>query len=793
MSGTENIGAPAIERAEILLVDDDPIQRKLGSLRLVAAGFVVRAAANPEEALSMALARPPQAIMSDVIMGELDGFGFCRRVRQEPRLAAVPVILLSAHFGGRSDQDLARKLGACSLVARTPTFEEEIRALRESLRSGPPRPAARPSDLVEDQLRSTNNQLSIVANQARNAEQRYRALFDAAPDLVAVLTPDGTVVDVNRRAEELLGQPRAELIGRRFTALIEPQSSGAAAAATAADSGPPTRAITLFQRPDGSTVHLETSVKVVEIDGASMVLSIGRDVTDFVAATRALAVAEDNVRSVVQRIRDVVWTTTGRGGITFITPNVADVLGISPAEVYAGGPAVWTARIHPDDLGPTMAATQMMFDTERPLDIEFRWARSPNHWIRVRSRAAVHDRGGKRHAEGMLSDVTEQRQLEESFRQAQKMEAIGRLTGGIAHDFNNVVGTILAHAHFLLGNLSDADPRRPDAEEIRLSAERAAALTRQLLAFSRRQVLAPRVVDLNTIVGGVERMLRRLIGEDIDLDIVRAPDLRATMADPGQIEQVIMNLVVNARDAMPRGGRLRIETANVELEAPLAASPEPIAIGRYVRLTVADTGCGMTADTRAQAFEPFFTTKERGTGTGLGLSTCYGIVKQSGGYIGLTSEPERGATFAVYLPQVDARAEQPVSTKSTTGGEPRGNETVLLIEDDTLIRNAITRILTSRGYKVLAARDGRDATQLVDQHAAAIDLVVSDVIIPGTNGPEIVRDIQRRATRARVLFMSGYTEHAVLAEGRVQENANFIQKPFAPAALGLKIREILDG
>jgi PAS domain S-box-containing protein len=386
-------------------------------------------------------------------------------------------------------------------------------------------------------------------------------------------------------------------------------------------------------------------------------------------------------------------------------------------------------------------------------------------------------------------DASERARIEAQLRQAQKMEAVARLTGGIAHDFNNILAAILAHSHFLLDDLSPDDPRRADADEVRAAAERGAALTRQLLAFSRSQVLEPTIVDLNVVVGGLEKMLRRLIGEDIELRIVRAPGLGAVRADSGQIEQVIMNLVVNSRDAMPLGGTLTIETANVDLDAALTDDYTTIEPGRWVMVAVRDTGTGMDADTLRRVFDPFFTTKEKGRGTGLGLSVSYGIVQQSGGTIGVTSRPGQGATFRVYLPRVADGEVHAVTTRPVKAAA-RGSETVLVVEDDDRVRAVVKRMLIDHGYRVLLARNADEALGVCASHAGPIELMLSDVVMPGKTGVELVSDVRATRPEMRCLLMTGYSDHAVMRTA--DPEIAFIQKPFGPDALARKVREVLS-
>ncbi|HLB90754.1 MAG TPA: ATP-binding protein [Terriglobales bacterium] len=391
-----------------------------------------------------------------------------------------------------------------------------------------------------------------------------------------------------------------------------------------------------------------------------------------------------------------------------------------------------------------------------------------------------------------MEDVTETRMLELQLRQAQKMEAIGRLAGGIAHDFNNLLMVISGYSEFLLERLGP-DPRlRAPAQEISNATQRATSLTRQLLAFSRKQMLAPKVLDLNEMVAENLKMLTRMIGEDIDLVMVPGPGLGAVRADPGQIDQVIMNLAVNARDAMPQGGKLTIETANVALDESFARTHAPVTPGEYVMLAISDTGVGMDSETQSRIFEPFFTTKGA-KGTGLGLSTVYGIVKQSGGFIFVDSQPQRGTAFRAYFPRVDGRDEVAVVQEST--GLPRadrGQETILLVEDETNLRRLARQYLETQGYKILEAEDGGAALQIVDGYASGIDLLLTDIIMPGMNGRELAEQVTQLLPNVRVLYMSGYTENAVGHDGTLDAGINLLQKPFSLPALKDRVREVLD-
>src|SRR5216117_2458329 len=387
---------------------------------------------------------------------------------------------------------------------------------------------------------------------------------------------------------------------------------------------------------------------------------------------------------------------------------------------------------------------------------------------------------------GTQRDVTEQRHLEEQFRQSQKMEAVGQLAGGIAHDFNNLLTAILGNTQLLLRELPPGDSMHDDVEEIRKASERAASLTRQLLAYSRRQMLQPEVLDLNVVMAEMDKMLRRLIGEHIDLVAVFAPDLGRVRADPNQIEEVIVNLAVNARDAMPDGGKLTIATANVDLDETFAQAHLGSVPGSYAMLSVTDTGVGMDATVRAHLFEPFFTTKEVGKGTGLGLATVYGIVKQSDGYISVYSEVGRGTSFKIYLPRIDTPA--PIQASPPKDRPDRGTETILVVEDEPAVLSLSRRALEAQGYVVLAASDASDAMRVVERHGGTIHLLLTDVVMPGLSGRELADRLATRRPGIRVLYMSGYPGDAVVQHGALPHGSAFLQKPFSPDGLARKVK-----
>ena len=383
------------------------------------------------------------------------------------------------------------------------------------------------------------------------------------------------------------------------------------------------------------------------------------------------------------------------------------------------------------------------------------------------------------------------RRSEERLRQAQKMEAVGRLAGGVAHDFNNLLTVIISYSALLLEDLGSDDPKRDDVDQIRKAAEGAAALTRQLLAFSRQQVLQPKALDLKATVAGTEKLLKRLIGEDVQLTTFLAPDLGVVKADPGQIEQIIINLAVNARDAMPTGGRLTIEAANVAMDEAYVRGHVPASPGRYVMLALSDTGIGMDEQTKARIFEPFFTTKEPGKGTGLGLATVYGIVKQSGGFIWVYSEPGHGTSFKVYLPRVDEPAE-PATAPLATAEPAHGTETVLVVEDAASVRMVTRQVLERYGYAVLEAPNGDTALRLAAKHHGPIHLLLTDVVMPGLSGRQLAGQLAQLRPGLKVLYASGYADHAIVHHGILESGIAYLQKPFTPETLGRRVRQVLD-
>jgi two-component system, cell cycle sensor histidine kinase and response regulator CckA len=499
---------------------------------------------------------------------------------------------------------------------------------------------------------------------------------------------------------------------------------------------------------------------------------------------------EELFRLISENAADMIAVVDPSGRRLYNSPAYARILGYSNEELESTS---FFEQVHPDDRQVAEQAAKEATGGSGGRTVQYRMRHKDGTWHVIESGASA-ILNAQNQVEKLVivnRDVSERRHLEEQFRQAQKMEAVGRLSGGVAHDFNNLLGVIIGYAEFLQESLDPENKLRSSVDEILKAGKRAASLTRQLLAFSRQQVLDPKVLELNAVVSDMEKMLRRLIGEDVELSTVLGHDLGRLKANQGQLEQVVMNLVVNARDAMPQGGRLAIETENMVMdEAFIRRYPYPVQAGPYVCLTVRDSGIGMDAETKGRAFEPFFTTKEKGKGTGLGLSTVYGVVKQSGGYIDIYSSPGAGTTFKIYLPRVDEaiKAEAPVGMATSF----TGSETILLAEDETSLRTLTRNTLELCGYKVLEAKDGVEALQVSDAYKGSIDLLLTDMVMPGMGGRALATELTRRRPEIRLAYMSGYTGQAVGSQGPVDPGSVFLLKPFTRELLTRKIREALD-
>jgi PAS domain S-box-containing protein len=536
---------------------------------------------------------------------------------------------------------------------------------------------------------------------------------------------------------------------------------------------------------------LEIRVQERTAELAAANLSLQTEVFERKQVEEALRYSEDRFRTIFEKAASGILTTTPEGCFLQVNPAFCNFVGYSEAELLRMTLSEVTYpedRQQPEPLLETISAGRT-----RLLDVEKRYLRKDGTAVWGNTTTIWLFDGKESPVQFLVfvQDITNRKSLEEQLRQAQKMEAVGRLAGGVAHDFNNLLTAILGHSELLLSYLPPDHRLRRDVEEIRKGGERGAALTRQLLAFSRKQILEPSVVNLNSIVSNIETMLRRLIGEDIELLTTTSHKLGLVKCDPGQMEQVILNLAVNARDAMPQGGVLTIETANRELNEAYALNHVSVKPGRYVMLAISDTGCGMDIDIQAHMFEPFFTTKSPDKGTGLGLSMVYGIVQQSDGNIDVSSEPGNGTTFRIYLPRIGGTAGH-IETIKDISAVASGSETILLVEDEEIVRTLVRSVLQAQGYDVLEADHGDEAVRISGSHVGPIHLLLTDIVMPQISGKELAKLLCQLRPEMKVLYMSGYTDDATIHRGVMEPRLAFLRKPFAPDVLVSKVREILD-
>lgn len=506
-------------------------------------------------------------------------------------------------------------------------------------------------------------------------------------------------------------------------------------------------------------------------------------------AEHALRASEERYRNLFEHANDMIYTHDLRGIFTSINHKAESLMGYAREDVIGTSVVQFVVPEHAARVQASLTRLLQQAQENTICEVEI-VCKDGNRLPLEISLRCMYDAGKPVGFQGIARDISERRHLEAQLRQAQKMEAIGRLAGGVAHDFNNLLTAILGYSQLIMYRLPPEDPTYEEVAEIEKAGQRAAALTRQLLAFSRKQVLQPQLVNLNQIVTEIEKMLHRMIGEDIELVTALDPSLHSIKADPGQLEQVLMNLAVNARDAMPNGGHLHISTTNIEVQDAQPPYHREIQPGSYVELKVQDTGIGMDQETQEHIFEPFFTTKELGKGTGLGLSTVYGIITQSNGHIVVTSILGVGTTFSIYLPLADAVAEHSPSTPASA--RPlTGAETVLLVEDNEAVRSLVQQVLQRYGYATLAAQNPHDALAICEAHPGSVDLLITDVIMPQLNGPELAQRLMALRPEMQVLYMSGHTARALGAYNITPETP-FLQKPFTPKVFVSKVREVLD-
>jgi PAS domain S-box-containing protein len=681
------------------------------------------------------------------------------------------------------------------LVAFTRTVTEE--RLEETVEVG----GSGETDELAQSFNEMLSRFSVYRDQAEQQTEELRTvkeqlswLLASLPIVVFASAAEGNfdATYISGNIEEITGYPPGDFTGRPgfWSGNIHPED----APGVFAELPKLTEQGTLeheyrFRKADGSYVWFRDSLRLVRAPdgGASHVVGVRED--------RSRSRRDAEVRALlgmaVEQAAETIMITDTEGTIEYVNPAFEKISGYDAEEVIGKTPRIQKSGHHEEEFYKEMWDTLRRGESWSGSIVNRR--RNGNLFQEMAVISPVRGTSGKiEHYVAVKRDVTTEVELEEQLRQSQKMEAIGKLAGGIAHDFNNLLVAVTGYSDILLGRLGQDDPGRKEIEEIRNAGDRAAALTRQLLAFGRRQLLNLKVVDLNETIWEMENMLRRVIGEDISIMTFPGNNLWPVRVDPGQVEQVIMNLVVNSRDAMPGGGKLTIETSNVRIDEEYARRRSGVKPGEYVMLAVSDTGRGMSPEVQGRIFEPFFTTKDAGKGTGLGLSTVYGIVKQTGGNVWVYSEEGMGSAFKVYLPAVPDSEKIAGKSEKREKRSARGTETLLLAEDEEVVRNIIRAVLGSNGYQVIEARDGREALEIADRHQGPIDLLLTDVIMPEINGKDLATCLVEKHPEAKVLYMSGYTENAIVHHGVLDAGTAFLQKPFRADALAQKVREVLD-
>jgi two-component system cell cycle sensor histidine kinase/response regulator CckA len=755
----------------ILNVDDDLAARFALTHVLREAGFQVHEAGTGAEALRLAADRP-DLILLDVHLPDANGFDLCRRLKEDPATSAIPVVFLSATVVQGEDRIRGLALGADDYFIKPVEPAVVVAHVRALLR-----------------IREAQRRAHAAELEAAEARSRLAAIVESADDAIIGMTLDGVITSWNAGAERLYGWSAAEAVGGPLSILVPSDSPDEMPAILARlQRGERIRPYeTVRLRKDGTRVDVFVGIAPVKDAGGGILgaASIARDITERKWVEQVLA--RDAL--LLANVRDPIVVTDLHGVVTYWNEGGTRLYGWRAGEML-GRPLMERFPEH-EQAAFRAILEQVAGGTDWEAEFEDYRKDGSRVWVDAHASRITDAAGGRVGILWLAHDVSGRKRLEEQYRQSQKMEAIGRLAGGVAHDFNNLLTIISGYGELLLASLPPEDPLRAMVGEMTKAGERAAGLTRHLLAFSRRQLVSPRVLDLGAVVTDLGEMLQRVIGEDIDLCTRLQPNLGRVKADPGQVDQVILNLVVNARDAMPQGGKLTIETRNVVLDETYTRSHADARAGPHVLLAVSDTGHGMTDEVKARLFEPFFTTKGAGKGTGLGLATIYGIVKQSGGHVAVYSESGLGTTFKVYLPRV----QEGVSRARSQPGQavlPWGTETVLVVEDDDAVRSLTCLVLRQGGYTVLEASGPPEAHRLAERHEGPIHLLLTDVVMPGGGGRQLAADLLARHPEMKVLYLSGYTDDAMVRHGILEEEVHFLQKPFSPEALVLKVREVLD-
>ncbi len=786
--------------ARILIVDDERHNRQLLEVMLAPEGYLLHLAESGEEAMACVAEQPPDLILLDIMMPGMDGYEVMSKLKADSATKNIPVIMVTA-LDDRNARMRGLSTGAEDFLSKPVDRAELCARVRNLLRlKAYGDYYDKYSQLLEGEVGSRTADLiqseRDSASALRHERDRAQRYLDTAAVILLALDIHGRITLVNEYACSLLGWTAAELLGRDwFETCLPPRIRGPLREKWPDIIG---GKLAVFENAiltrSGEERLVEWHNTVVRDDAGRVTgtFSSGTDITARNQAAEALRTAEERMRFALESANVGIWDMDYITGVLKWSETIEAHYGLQPAS-FGRTFEEFVERVHPDDRESLLETVGKAMTSGSDFTTQNRSVAPDGQvrWLTGTGRIFLGEHGEPVRGVGISQNVTERRTLEAQYQQAQKMDAIGQLASGVAHDFNNLLTVILGFAGFVAADLTIGERHTRDLGEIIKAADRAAALTKQLLAFSRQQVLQTAPLDVNALITDMTGMLDRLIGEHIEVTLALAPKLARALADRSQLEQVVMNLIVNARDAMPGGGRVTIETKDVELENS-SFHHEAVMQGRYVMLAVTDSGSGMTKETQRHLFEPFFTTKEAGKGTGLGLSTTYGIIKQSNGYIWVYSELGRGTTFKVYLPCANRDVAVHAVDLAVTAPIKRASETVLVVEDEEGVRLLSKRILANAGYRVLEATNGNDAERVFAEHADSINLVVTDVIMPGCGGPELFSRLQVHSPGLRVLYMSGYTEQSAAHKLGIDRGLPFVQKPFTAAEFIRQVREALD-
>jgi two-component system, cell cycle sensor histidine kinase and response regulator CckA len=782
--------------ARILIVDDEADNRRLLEVMLGPDGYLVLTAASGDEALAMIAQQEPDLVLLDIMMPGMNGYEVAKQIKDNVATKPIPIIMITV-LEDRDALMLGLAAGVDDFLTKPVNRGELLLRVRNLLR------LKAYGDYYDKYSHMLEGEVDSRSADLVESERLYRSTFDAAPVGIVHVGLDGGCLRVNQHLCDLLGYTRDELRSIALQDLFHAEdASEKIEALHQMVSQTVDRHVVeerRYRRKDGTFLwtRANTSVHRDSSGQAQHLISVIEDISDRRAleaqirqSVVSLTASEQRYRTLVESANDAIAVLTPEGVVREVNQRWVAIVGL-PRRQLVGRNVRDFAPSGKEDETAQMFDQTIASNATRSTPLEI--ATSDGSTVLMEFSSTAIDVAGERLVLMIGRDVTEQRQLEKQLRQAQKLEVLGQLAGGVAHDFNNLLTVVLGSSEVLLLELAADDPSRIEVLEIKKAGERATGLTQQLLAFSRKQVLQPSLLDFNELLSGMEPLLRRLIATHVDLVVRLGPTAGTIKIDPTQLEQLVVNLVVNAADAMPRGGKLTIETSHLRLDESYRKRHLPVAPGDYIMLAVSDTGVGMDEATSQRIFEPFFTTKEVGKGTGLGLATVYGIVKQSGGDIWVYSEPGHGTVFKIYLPQVAAAASAAIKVSAASEESRGGSETILLVEDDEAVRRLARLSLERSGYSVVDSANPKEALRAANQFGGQIDLLLSDVVMPESEGLPLFQRLAEIRPSLRVLYMSGYADEAVIRHGIVVEGTPFLQKPFTPFALSAKVRAVLDG